>query len=172
MTGRWAELRCLALAAVAALALAATLPVAALLPRAAHAQEGFDSSVFDAPAASKSSFDINSWPVETALLFIVFLLATMLAFFAIYKYLLESARWWPLNAYGFCLFLITTIVTFAALLLFWEDLVLSAKGPPTFFSKYGLKIGLIALWLVVEAILLSVIRSPHTSSSQTKPAKA
>lgn len=161
----WAGKCCYVVAV--ALSCLAIIGLVSLVPTAAMAQSGFDSGVFDAPTTQKSSFDINSWPVETVLLVIIFLLATMAAFFAVYKYLLESLRWWPLNAYGFCLFLITTVVTFAALLLFWEDLVLSVKGPATFVSKYGLKFGLIALWLVVEAILLSVIRSPHSKSGKS-----
>jgi len=147
--------------------LPAALSTAALWPAALWAQAGFDSSVFDAPASSKGSLDLNSWPIETLLLVVIVVLAATVCFTAIYRNLLETQRWWPLNAYGFCVFLITSTAFLAAMLLFWEDLVIPAQGPEEVFNRYGLKIGLVVLWLVIAAIVLSVIRSP-----QAKPAKA
>jgi hypothetical protein len=162
-------------ARLAAVALACLLTAACLLLVSMPAQadqpaglfaQGFDALQGRAAAGSGSGLIDIGWPVKVLLLFVAFLAAVLFCFLVVFPNLLRKSKpWWPLSAYGFCLSLLLTCTFFAALLLFWDSLVMGGPGPKSWFQVWGGRILLTSVWLLTTSVILSVCRSPRARES-------
>jgi hypothetical protein len=124
--------------------------------------QGFDALQGRAAAGSGSGLIDVGWPVKVLLLFVAFLAALLFCFLVVFPSLLRKSKpWWPLSAYGFCLSLLLTCTFLAALLLFWDSLVMGGPGPKSWFQVWGGRILLTFIWLLVASVILSVCRSPR-----------
>ena len=116
------------------------------------------------PTTGGSWFTMHSWLTKVALLVVALFAALLFFFLVVFRWLLNKRKpVWPLTAYGVCMALVLTVVFGVALFLFWDDLVFGSKAPPKpWYEVWGGRACVGVGWLIVDAIVLSVFRSPHS----------